>query len=226
LELKKIIGLDQCQIIDYLSDKGKTMSLLRESILSTAGMLPEGGLISPKEFLHLGSRPAIDQTLSRLTREGLLLRVGRGAYTRPLQGRFGTRSPATQAVLNAIGSTSGEVIVTNGATSANVLGLTTQVPVREVFLTSGPSRKLHLGQRTVELRHAKRWELALGNRPSGMAVRALAWLGPQFAHEGLQTLRSKLPDDEWTAMRAVRATLPSWLARAVSEVKPYERPVV
>jgi hypothetical protein len=40
------------------------------AILSQAQSLPEGGMFSPKEFLHLGSRGAIDQTLSRLAREG------------------------------------------------------------------------------------------------------------------------------------------------------------
>lgn len=69
------------------------MSSLAQAILSAAQALPEGGLLSPKEFLHLGSRAAVDQTLTRLTREGKLLRVGRGTYALPVQSRFGTRPP-------------------------------------------------------------------------------------------------------------------------------------
>ena len=46
------------------------MSQLAQSILSAAQILPEGGLLSPKEFLHLGTRAATDQTLTRLKREG------------------------------------------------------------------------------------------------------------------------------------------------------------
>lgn len=67
------------------------MSNLTESILAAATALSEGGLLSPKEFLHLASRAAVDQALSRLAKEGQLLRVGRGAYTRSVAGRFGTR---------------------------------------------------------------------------------------------------------------------------------------
>lgn len=67
------------------------MSHLAENIMSVAQALPEGGMLSPKEFLHLGSRAAIDKTLSRLTQEGKLLRVSRGAYVRPHKGRFGVR---------------------------------------------------------------------------------------------------------------------------------------
>lgn len=193
------------------------MSQLTQSILSVAQSLPEGGLLSPKEFLHLGSRAAIDQTLSRLTREGKLLRVGRGAYCLPVSGRFGTRPPSTDSVVEAIEAISGETIVANGAAEANALGLTTQVPTREVYLTSGRSRWLKLGNREIELKQGARWQVAIGKRPAGKVLRALSWLGPERAPETLQQLRGKLAQQEWDAMRSARASLPSWMARAVSE---------
>ena len=46
----------------------------------------------------------------------------------------------------------GETIVPSGAAAANALGLTTQVPVKSVYLTSGRSRVLNLGRQAVELR--------------------------------------------------------------------------
>jgi len=194
------------------------MSQLAQSILSQAQSLPEGGLLSPKEFLHLGSRAAIDQTLSRLAREGKLLRVGRGAYSLPVNGRFGMRPPSTESVVEAIESASGEIVVGSGAAEANALGLTTQVPTREVYLTTGPARRLKLGNREVELKHGNRSQMLLGKRPAGQAVRALIWLGPERAPSVLEVLRKKLPSQEWEAMRNARAGLPSWMAKAVSEL--------
>lgn len=78
----------------------------------------------------------------------------------------------------APGSQRGEVIASSVAVAANALGLTTQVPIRFVYLTSGRSRKMNLGKQVVELRHALRWQLALAQRPAGEAVRTLAWPGP------------------------------------------------
>ena len=193
------------------------MSQLAQSMLSHAQSLPEGDLLSPKEFLHLGSRAAIDQTLSRLAREGKLLRVGRGAYSLPIQGRFGARPPSTKSVVEAIEATSGETVVASGAAEANALGLTTQVPTREVYLTSGPSRRLKLGNREVELKHGNRWQMLLGKRPAGKAIRALIWLGPEQTSIALQMLRRELPAQEWDAILKARASLPSWMAKAVSE---------
>ena len=193
------------------------MSQLTSSILAAAHALPEGGLVSPKEFLHLASRAAVDQALTRLTREGKLLRVARGAYTLPVAGRFGSRPPSTETIIEAIASTQGETVVPSGAAEANALGLTNQVPAREVFLTSGPSRTLQLGKRTVELKHGNRWQLALGKRPAGKAIRAIAWLGPEHASPALQKLHHTLPAEEWAALQGARRSMPGWLARAVSE---------
>jgi len=144
--------------------------------------------------------------------------VGRGAYTLPIEGRFGVRPPSAQAVVEAIESTSVEIVVASGAAEANALGLTTQVPTREVFLTTGSSRRLKLGNREVELKHGNRWQMLLGKRPAGKAIRALIWLGPEQAPMALKVLKNKLPSLEWEAMRQARAGLPSWIAKAVSEV--------
>ena len=193
------------------------MSHLAENILSAACTMREGGMLSPKEFLHLGSRAAVDKTLSRLAQEGQLMRVSRGTYVTPCQGRFGARPPSTESVVRAIEASCGETVVPNGAAEANVLGLTTQVPTREVFFTSGPSRKLQLGNRFIELKHGNRWQLLLGKRPAGMAIRALYWLGPEAAPAALKQLRTRLSEPEWEAVRSTRAILPSWMAKVISE---------
>lgn len=193
------------------------MSTLPRSILSHAESLPEGGLVSPKEFLHLGSRAAVDQAFSRLTKEGKLLRVGRGIYVTPVSSRFGTRAPAPEKVVQSFAVQRGELVAPHGANAANALGLTQQVPIREVFLTSGRSRKLKLGRSEVTVRHAPRWMLALGGGQAGAAVRALAWMGPTHVRGSLAALRRTLPSAEWQALTAGRAGLPSWMARAIGE---------
>jgi hypothetical protein len=193
------------------------MNTLPETILQRARTLPEGSVLSPREFLHLGSRAAVDQALSRLCRSGKLLRVARGAYVSPVSGRFGSRSPAPGKVVKALAEQSGEIVAPHGASAANSLGLTQQVPIREIYLTSGRTRTLTLGRTEVLVKHAPRWMLALGTRPAGSAVRALAWMGPTHAGESLASLRRSLPHAEWKALASVRATLPGWMAQAIGK---------
>ena len=193
------------------------MSTLPHAILSHAESLPEGGLVMTKEFLHLGSRAAVDQAFSRLAKEGKLLRVARGIYVMPVSSRFGTRTPAPEKVVQFLATHSGEVVTLHGANAANALGLTQQMPVREVYLTSGRSRKLKFGSLEVVVKHAPRWMLALGNGKAGAAVRALAWMGPSNVCESLAALRQTLPSTEWQTLTSSRAGLPSWMARAIGE---------
>lgn len=129
------------------------MEVLATKIMEQAQGLPEGTPIAAKELLHLGNRAAVDQALSRLVRRGSLMRAGRGVYIRPVESRFGTRPPEVSKVVEAIAAQRGESVAPHGAAAANELGLTTQVPVREVYLTSGPSRNLKLGAQVIELRH-------------------------------------------------------------------------
>ena len=192
------------------------MPSLPFQIMSYAAESPEGTLLCPSALLHLGSRAAVDQALSRLARKGELLRVCQGVYVRPIQTRFGPRPPAMEKVLASLSALWGETIVPCGGTAANALGLTTQVPIRSVYLTSGPNRKLKLGGLAMELRHAPRWQLVAPHRPAGDAVRALAWLGPEEVEENLGTIEHKLSPKDFEELAATRAVMPAWLAEPVS----------
>lgn len=191
------------------------MKTLPETILERSKLLPEGGVLAPKEFLGMGSRAAVDQAFSRLAKAGQLMRVSRGLYVAPITSRFGKRAPATEKVVRSLASKTHEVIATSGARAANALGLTRQVPVREVFLTTGRARTLQLGNARVQIEHAPRWMLALGTTSAGEAVRALAWLGQEHVREATEKLHKHLPHSEWQTLDSVRAQLPSWMAQAI-----------
>ena len=144
------------------------------------------------------------------------MRVCQGVYARPVQTRFGLRPPAVEKVLASLSALWGETIVPCGGMAANALGLTTQVPIRSVYLTSGPNRKLKLGGLTVELRHAPRWQLTAPHRPAGEAVRALAWLGPREVEVSLNAIGQKLSDEDIRELAESRAVMPAWMAEPVS----------
>jgi len=193
------------------------MSRLTEQILTHAKRLPEGTPVAAKSLLHLGNRAALDQALSRMSARGHLIRAGRGVYLLPVTNRFGTRPPSVAQSVEALASQRSETIVPSGAAAANALGLTTQVPVRLVYLTSGRTRTLNLGKQVIELRRAPRWQLALAHRPAGEAVRALAWLGPEQADAALLTLKTRLPPGAFNELVSVAPQLPTWLARSVGK---------
>lgn len=195
----------------------KSGSNVATQILEYAASLAAETPFRAKELLHLATRAAVDQALSRLMRAGKLLKVGRGLYVRPIESRFGTRPPAAENVIQEIAKLRGETIASSGAAAANALGLTTQVPMHMVYLTSGPSRTIKLGAQSIELRHAQRWELTLASEPAGQAVRALSWLGPARARVGLALLKEKLPRATLEQIAEHRGLFPTWLAMTIGQ---------
>jgi len=189
-----------------------------ERIVSEITNWPENLPVSAKSLLHLGTRAAVDQALSRLSRRGQLLRVRRGLYVRPVHTRFGVRTPEVATVLEAVQKETGEVIAPSGAATANQLGLTTQVPLRPVYLTSGRKRQLRLGAQTIELQHAPTWQLTLAGRPAGAVIRALAWGGRARSQRLLAQLRSKLSPTTIEELTQVRNRVPTWLAQELSSL--------
>lgn len=197
------------------------MQTLAKQVLQHAAELPEGTPLVAKGLLHLGNRAAVDQVLSRLVRRGALLRASRGIYVLPVKTRFGNRAPSTAKMVEGLANQCGETIVPHGAAAANALGLTKQVPMRAIYLTSGPSRRLKLGAQTVELRHAAIWQLIFPGRAAGEVVRALAWLGPEKSVDAVRKLRAKLPSSELNEIASARPRLPTWMAQEISTLVMY-----
>ncbi len=192
------------------------MERLTETILRRTSELPEGAPVSAKMLLGFGSRSAIDQSLSRLARSGKLLRAGRGMYVSPVKSRFGTHAPSVKRLVEELSTQRGEIVAPSGATSANALGLTTQVPTQTIYWTSGRKRKLNLGNLVIQLEHVPSWQLAFAKEPAGEIVRALAWAGPERVQSVLSEIDGKVPRSELQKVIQQVSRFPGWVASALS----------
>lgn len=193
---------------------------LEVQILQQARTWPEGTPISANALAQLGSTTKVGRALARLVVKNHLLRMTRGLYLLPVQGKFGPRAPAVQPVLQGLMCMTGETIVTSPATAANALGGSLQVPVRHVFLTSGRTRRYYLGKLSVDLVHAPSWQLLLPGSLAGDVLRCLINGGKSAARSEVQRLQKLVPEVEFEALRAVAAKLPKWLAAEIRKPRP------
>ena len=199
------------------------MSSISEQIMEFAEASPEGFPLCPKDFLHLGSRPAVHQAFSRLARQDRLRRIFQGVYMRTVETRFGRRGPSVDKAIPELSELWGEVIVPSGGAAANLLGLTDQIPMRRIYLTSGPDRRLVFGARKVDLRHAPNWQLVAPYRPSGTLVRALTFLSREEVEDALGLVAPKLSDEDIAELLAVREILPVWIAEPLNAFESHVR---
>ncbi len=188
------------------------MSIM-EKIKSEAARLPKGQPVTNKTFMSFGSRSSVDQALSRLVKKGLLTRPARGIYVRPKHNAYvGEVPPEPIQVAKAIAAQSGHAVQVHGAEAARRMGLSTQVPTKPVFYTSGPSRRFHLGRMEVILQHVSPRKLTLAGHPAGVAFTALWYLGKQqVTKETIAQIHAKLAPGEFEALCAESSAMPGWL---------------
>ena len=91
---------------------------------------------------------AIAQALSRLSRQGVVRRLGRGLYYRGRETAFGPSLPSP-AMVQSLPIT-GRKVFPSGHAAASMLGLTTQQPSRpEIATTGGSLPRLIVGKQTI-----------------------------------------------------------------------------
>lgn len=154
------------------------MNRLSDTIVQRIEATGEGALFANKDFLDLGSRVGVDQTLSRLARRGRIRRLLPGLYEYPRQSkRLGQLTPDPDAVARALSKKSESRLLASGAYAANLLGLSTQVPARIVYYTDGSDKRINIGKQTIEFRHAGPRRMAGAGKASGLVIQALRHLG-------------------------------------------------
>ena len=201
------------------------MARLADRILDRVSARPKGRWVwTPRDFLDLGSRAAVDQALSRLAREGRLRRIGHGLYDMPRMSRV-LKGPAPvdlDAAINALARRDGMRIMPDGLVAANGLGLTSAVPAVVTYLTDGHSRSLEIGGRTVRFRHASPSVMRWAGRPAAPVFQALRWLGRDAAADArvVSILRRSLPDDVKRDLLRNSRDLPSWAMGIARSINP------
>ena len=171
-----------------------------------------GSVFTPSDFLVVAVRPAIDQALSRLVKGGQLRRLARGLYDFPkLHPKLGPLSPAPDDVARALARETGSQVQIAGARAANALGLSTQVPAQSTYLTDGPSRRVVLGKRVVDLRHASPKHLIAPGSPAGTVVQALRHVGPVRAADVAQVAARRLSASDKKTLASTAVQAPAWM---------------
>jgi hypothetical protein len=194
---------------------GKHAQSIDTQILDRIQRRPAGKVFNARDFLDLGSRHAIDQTLPRHSRSGRLRKIARGLYDLPrTDPQLGTLSPNIDAIAKAIKGRDAIRLQPAGAQAANMLGLSDQVPTKLVYLTDGPSRRVSVGGFDIVLKHTTVRNMATAGRLSGHIIQALRWLGEDHVDASvLDKLRRNLKAADRAALVRDVPYAPAWIAK-------------
>jgi hypothetical protein len=171
-----------------------------------------GSVFTPSDFIDIASRASVDQSLSRLVKAGKLRRLSRGLYDFPkVHSRLGPLAPSPDVVAQALARETGSAVQIAGARAANVLGLSTRVPAKNTYLTDGPARRVVLGRRVIDLRHASPKHLVAPGSAAGTVFQALRHLGSPRAADVIDVASQHLSTGDKRLLRKTLGQAPAWM---------------
>lgn len=177
-------------------------------------------MFTPRHFLDLGARPAIASALKRHTDAGCIRLLARGLYDYPKQHpQLGNLAPAMDAVAKALAGRDAVRLQPSGAYAANLLGLSEQVPMKVVFLTDGPSRRVRLGRQEIILKRTTPRNMATAGRTSGLVIHALRKLGQRYVDTvTVDTLKRRLNENDKRQLLKDLRYAPAWIAELMRQL--------
>jgi len=198
------------------------VSSIADQIVKRLSEQKTGWVCTPKDFLDLGNRAAVDQALYRLVKAGQLRRVGRGLYDVPRTSKLLKRlAPADlYSAVAAVTRRDDAKIMRSGSVYANLLGLTNQVPAKVVYDTDGTSRTLTIAGFSVYFRHAPPSVMRWAGKPGARVVQALRWLGHYASKDPdvVPILKRVLPDYVKLDLSQGIRYMPGWMRPIVHDV--------
>lgn len=197
------------------------MQTINSKILSRIYGRGRGWAFSPNDFVGEFDRTQIDNALSDLAKEGDIRRICRGMYDYPRYSELLGQelSPDHDQVARAFARKFNWRILPSGDAALNLLGLSTQVPGKYVYLSDGPNRKYTIINYKLEFKKTALKEIGFKYRESGLIVQALKSLGKErVTSEVLNKIRKELDPDMCPKILKDTTTVTGWAYDCIKEL--------
>lgn len=178
--------------------------------------LPEDSVLFRTDFPEYHSE-FVGGTLAELTQEGMLVKLAQGIYAKPRRSRFGLVLPSVDKIAQAIAARDNAEVLPSGMTALNVLGLSTQVPMKYSYLTTGSERIIKLENQEIKLKRGVPKNFCYETKLIALLVQALKTLKQQnVGEEELQVIRNLISrEPDRSALAKDVDMMPVWMKRIV-----------
>ncbi|MCH5240613.1 MAG: hypothetical protein J1F38_10350 [Muribaculaceae bacterium] len=194
------------------------------TIADTVRNSPNGSLFFSNSFPEYDDE-YVGHIMSDLVKGGELYRLGRGIYLKSKKTRFGIVYPELDYIAKAIGERDNADILPTGAMALNMLGLSTQIPMKPTYITTGSARVIEIDGRTIIFKRAVPKNFAIKGKKRSIIVQAMKALGKKNMTQELvnkiQTLIRENPEIE--TLENDYRYMPTWIRRIFQKtIKGYQ----
>ena len=189
------------------------MITIDDQIIAKIKKARGGSLFFIEDFLHFGSSKAVGKAMERLVQRDELTRVATGIYARlKTNALFGKIQPSIEDIAKAIAKRDKARIVPTGVLALNALGLSTQVPLKIVYLTDGAARTIKLGKRTIKFKKSSPKNLSAIGKISKLVIQALKEIGKdRVTEEDINIILKHLKKEETHRLEYDIKLAPEWI---------------
>ena len=171
------------------------------------------------DFVDKGSPETIRKIFFQAMSNGALERISQGIYVRPKESRFGKVPVALERIAQEIADRDKCQILPTGSTAANMIGLSTQIPMNLSYITTGSTRTIEIGSRKLNFRHASPKNFALKGRVMPLLIQGMREVGEinmtDLQYAAIKNFIEKTPDPY---LEEDIRMAPVWMQRIVKKL--------
>ncbi|WP_250633035.1 DUF6088 family protein [Rhodoflexus caldus] len=180
---------------------------------------PKGSILFVDDFLDYGNPESVKKALFRLKEKGILVRLAHGIYLYPkIDEELGILFPSTEEIAKAIARRDKARIAPTGVQALNKLGLSTQVPMKVVYLTDGAARTVKIGKRTITFKKTSPKNLSVKGEISSLAIQALKTIGQNKIDEKtIEKIQAILKNEQKENIINDAKLSPAWINKILMQ---------
>ena len=173
------------------------------------------------DFIHLGEYENIKKSMQRLTTNKTIRRIARGIYDKP---KFFDRlnmfsSPDMNEVAKAIAREYNWNICPSGNYALNLLGISTQVPSKYIYISDGPYKLFKIGKNEICFKHSNKKEIANYSYKTLLIIQALKALGKYNITDKIrQKIKDNLSDEDAQKLLKEGKTTSIWIFEEIKKI--------
>lgn len=198
---------------------------VKDKIVNRIQQLLPGTILFAQDFLQDGSSEAVRQQLRRLVEAGILKRLSQGVYVIPKKiGEHGYLLPSAEEIALALARRDKSRIIPTGEVALWKLGLSTQVPLKYVYLTDGPSRVIKIEETegktsyTITFKHASPKNFASRGKISSQVIQALKAIGEKNLTETmLDKINALIMRENLDDLNHDLTVAPAWISKLIKD---------
>lgn len=197
------------------------MQSIENKIFSRIKGSGRGYIFSATDFVDKFNSSTIDWALANLVQSGKIRRLMRGIYDFPKYSTLLEQylNPEIDKLAYALAKKFNWRIAPSGDTALNLLGLSTQVPGRYIYLSDGPSRQYEFLGNKIEFKKTASKNIGFKYPDSTLLVQALTALGKKNINNNIiQKLKLKIDSKLYDKISSDTKTVNDWVYKIIKQI--------